>query len=61
MRLLIGKATDFVTVCCKLHNFVIDHGHNMDVPGYSGVDDQSESEPRDRNVYPQHTCDSHIT
>jgi len=60
LRLRLAKSAQVIAVCCKLHNFIIDNSNNLDVPGHSGIDNESRNDQVDLNVHLQDQCDTYL-
>lgn len=59
LRLSVGKAAQIVAVCCKLHNFIIDHACIVNIPPRTQSDVDNSSDPIDQTVHLQDDCDTH--
>ena len=57
LKCTVAKNATIISVCCKLHNFIIDTKDNVDIPVPSSADVGHHTEPEDRHVYLQDDCD----
>ena len=57
LKCTVAKNATIISVCCKLHNFIIDTEDNVDIPVPSGAGVGHHTEPEDRQIYLQDDCD----
>lgn len=57
LRCQLRRAPKIVSVCCKLHNYIIDSGDASGPPPPCTDDWGSHTEPADMTVHPQDLCD----
>lgn len=60
LRVRVKKSAQIVSVCCKLHNYILDSGNVVNVPAPSEADNESSSDRPDGRVYLQDECDRDI-
>eukprot|EP00171_Calliarthron_tuberculosum_P004660 IDg4660t1 len=60
LRVRVKKSAQVVSVCCKLHNYILDSYNVVNVPAPFGMDNESRAERADCTIYLQDECDTDI-